>query len=91
MKKRCLPLLLVLALLLTGCADKNRERFDAFADSLRARGDVSLRAVVRAEYDDRTLSFTLACREEGAAAVLSGASAPPLSASARAAEVDFVS
>ncbi len=65
MKKRCLPLLLVLALLLTGCADKNRERFDAFADSLRARGDVSLRAVVRAEYDDRTLSFTLACREEG--------------------------
>ena len=65
MKKLFLPLLLLGALLLGGCENRNEAQFRSFSEALRAREDLALTAVVRAEYDDRTLSFTLACREEG--------------------------
>lgn len=65
MKKALLPLLLAAALLLSGCGRRENEtRFERFAEALRAREDLSLRAAVRAEYDDRTLNFTLSYRDE---------------------------
>ena len=65
MKKLFVPLLLILALLLGGCANKNEARFRAFSEELRARIELALTAEVRAEYDDRSCSFTLRCTEDG--------------------------
>ncbi len=65
MKKLFAPLLLILALLLGGCESKNEALFRAFSEELRARSDVELTALVRAEFDDRSCSFTLRCAEDG--------------------------
>ena len=65
MKKLFVPLLLVLSLLLGGCTNKNEARFRAFSEELRSRSDVDLTAELRAEYDDRSCSFTLRCTEDG--------------------------
>ena len=59
MKRTYLPLLLALALLLSGCGSRDGARFDAFAEELRSRGDVVMTAEVRAEQEDNTCSFTL--------------------------------
>lgn len=64
MKKALVSLLLVLMLPLGGCANKNEARFNAFAEALREREDLAVTAVVRAEFDDRSCSFTLRCAEE---------------------------
>ena len=64
MKKLFVPFLLILSLLLGGCTNKNEARFRAFAEELRGRGDLDLTAELRAEYDDRSCSFTLRCRED---------------------------
>ena len=66
MKKLYVPLLLILSLLLGGCANKNEARFRAFSEELRSRSDLELTAQVRAEYDERSCSFTLRCSEDGA-------------------------
>jgi hypothetical protein len=65
MKKAILLLLLALCLPLGGCANKNEALFRAFSSELRGRGDVSVTAEVRAEFDDRSCSFTLRCSEDG--------------------------
>ena len=65
MKKHFLPFLLILSLLLGGCANKNEERFRSFSEELRGRSDLSVTAEVRAEFDDRSCSFTLRCAEDG--------------------------
>ena len=65
MKKHFLPFLLILSLLLGGCANKNEERFRSFSEELRGRSDLSVTAEVRAEFDDRSCSFTLRCSEDG--------------------------
>ena len=59
MKRIYLPLLLALALLLSGCGHRDEARFDAFAEELRSRGDVVATAEVRAEQEDSTCTFTL--------------------------------
>ena len=64
MKKRIIPLLLLLLLPLGGCGGRNEARFAAFAEELRAREDLAMTAVVRAEYDDRSCSFTLRYADE---------------------------
>lgn len=65
MKKAFLPLLLAAALLLTGCGkSRNETRFAAFAEALRATEALRMTAAVRAEYDDRSMRFTLAYRDE---------------------------
>ena len=63
--KRFCPLLLVLCLLLSGCG-KNAaaERYAPFSEALAARGDLSFAAELRAEYPDRTVSFTLAYEDD---------------------------
>jgi len=61
--KRLLPCLLCLTLLLAGCADAARERMESFAGDLAARQELDLTAELRAEYEDRSLAFTLCCRE----------------------------
>ena len=65
MKKRIIPAIAALALLLCGCGGKYEARYKSFAETLRAREDVSLTAEVRAVYDDRVCSFTLRCVEDG--------------------------
>ena len=65
MKKAIAPLLLCLCLLLGGCANKNEARFRAFSEELRARDDLDLTAAVRAEYDEKSFSFTLRYTEDG--------------------------
>ena len=66
MKKTFLPLLLILPLLLGGCANKNEARFRAFSEELRERRGVTLTAELRAEYDDRSCGFTRRCSEDEA-------------------------
>ena len=65
MKKLFLPLLLILCLCLGGCGGKTEARFRAFSEDLRGRSDLDLTAELRAEYEDRSCSFTLRCREDG--------------------------
>lgn len=63
--RRLFPLLLCLALLLTGCANAARDCGQRFSTGLNARSDLSFSAQLRAEYADRSCSFTLSCREDG--------------------------
>lgn len=65
MKKLFLPLLLILLLPLGGCANKNEARWRAFSEELRERGALCVTAELRAEYEDRSCSFTLRCAEDG--------------------------
>jgi len=65
MKKAILPLLLALCLPLGGCANKNEAEFRAFSSELRGRGDLTVTAEVRTEFDDTSCSFTLRCVEDG--------------------------
>ena len=64
MKKTPVLLAMAAALLLGGCASKNEARFRDFSDGLRDRGDLTVTAEVRAEYDERSCSFTLRCTED---------------------------
>ena len=64
MKKAILPLLLAVCLSLGGCASKNETRFERFSEELAARSDLRMTATVRAEYDDRSCSFTLRYADE---------------------------
>ena len=60
MRKALLPLLLIFCLLLTGCGGKALEkRFAEFSEALGEKESLSFSADLRAEYTDRTLSFTL--------------------------------
>lgn len=63
MKRLCL-LLLCLALLLTGCGGRGKERREGFAEELRARRDLRFTAALRAEYPDRTVSCRLSYEED---------------------------
>ena len=64
--KRCLFLLLSLALLLTGCG-KNRGEgdFRAFSERLNNLETLSFSAQVRAEYEHKTARFALSYAEDG--------------------------
>lgn len=60
MKRRLLPLLLTVCMLLSGCGSGAAEkRFSSFSESLSQQKSLSFSADLRAEYPDRTLSFTL--------------------------------
>lgn len=63
--KRLCPFLLALCLLLGGCgASKAGEEYQSFAGDLSARSDLAFTAELRAEYEDKTLSYTLSYRED---------------------------
>ncbi len=65
MKKLFLPLALCLCLLLTACGGRaERARFQQFSRELADREGLSFTADVRAEYPDRSVSFTLAYRAD---------------------------
>ena len=63
--KKLLPLLLIVSLLLGGCGNKQEARFAEFSATLRERSDLCMTASVRAEYGDRSCSFTLRYTEDG--------------------------
>ena len=60
MKRLFIPLLLAFCLLLSACgANVVEERYKSFSQSLSAREDLDFSARLRAEYEDRTVDFTL--------------------------------
>ena len=64
--KRCVCLLLCLCLLLSGCGENPAEpRFRDFCARLNAAEGLRLTAKLRAEYEDKSVRFTLAYEEDG--------------------------
>ena len=60
MKRICLPLLLLCALLLTGCGSSAAEnRYRAFSEELAARDTLYFTARLQAEYPDKSVTFKL--------------------------------
>lgn len=60
MKRHFIPLLLTFCLLLSACgANAAETRFKSFSQELAEQDTLSFTAKVRAEYEDRTLYFTL--------------------------------
>lgn len=61
MRKR-MALLCLSLLLLTGCTGKAEASFLKFREALTKAETVDLTAEIRAEYEDKTASFTVSCR-----------------------------
>ena len=60
MKRICLPLLLLLGLLLSGCGSSAAERqYRAFSEELSQRDSLAFTAQLRAEYPDKSVGFVL--------------------------------
>lgn len=60
MKRLCLPVLLAFCLLLTGCGSKAaKKQFEKFSEELAGSAALSFTAQMRAEYEDKTVQFTL--------------------------------
>ena len=60
MKRLCLPLLLALTLVLSGCGQNAAAaKYQDFAEKLLQKETLSFTADVRCEYEDKTVSFTL--------------------------------
>ncbi len=60
MKRLCLPALLLICLLLTGCGGKAaKKQYEQFASELSERSALSFTAELCAEYTDKTVEFTL--------------------------------
>lgn len=60
MKRLCLPMLLIICLLLSGCGGRpEKQQYAQFVEELSARSSLSFTAELRAEYEDKTLEFTL--------------------------------
>lgn len=71
MKRLCLPLLLVFCLLLSACGSKAGEsQYSAFSQSLSEMDSLSFTAALRAEYEDKTVEFTLRYDEDRELAVV---------------------
>ena len=66
MKRRLLPLLLLSALLLSGCGSSKAEtNYQQFAQRLAEQETLSFQSRLRAEYPDKTVSFTLNFSRDG--------------------------
>lgn len=66
MKRLCLLLVTFFCLLLTGCGSGGQEKlFHDFSAELCEKSTLGFTAKIRAEYDDRTVKFTLAFAGEG--------------------------
>lgn len=62
MKRLYLPLLIAICLLLSGCKSSSAlERFESFRAETAQKETLSFTARIRAEYDDKSLSFLLDC------------------------------
>ena len=60
MKRLCLPLLLALSLVLSGCGQNAAaSKYQDFAEKLLQKETLSFTADVRCEYEEKTVSFTL--------------------------------
>lgn len=66
MKRLYLPLLLCLALMLSGCGKNTAaERFGEFTEELAVKEQISFTAQLRCEYEDRSVDFELKYQEDG--------------------------
>ena len=65
MKKHLVLIPLLFTLLLSGCGNAARERFEAFSRELALRDSLSFTARLTASYPDRSASFTLRYALEG--------------------------
>lgn len=60
MKRLCLPLLLIFCLLLSGCGTgASKKQYEQFSQELSSQSSLSFTAQLRAEYEDKTVEFTL--------------------------------
>ena len=59
MKRLCLPFVLALCLLLSGCGSGVKKQYEQFSSALVQRDSLSFTARLRAEYEDKTAEFTL--------------------------------
>lgn len=59
MKRLCLPFVLALCLLLSGCGSGVKKQYEQFSTALVQRDSLSFTARLRAEYEDKTAEFTL--------------------------------
>ena len=65
MKRLFVPVLLFFCLLLSACGAKAAEnQYKSFSQALSAREDLSFTARLRAEYEDRSVEFTLGYTQE---------------------------
>jgi len=65
MKRLCPAALLILCLLLCGCGSKDHEKkYEEFSRSLSERENLEFNAALRAEYEDRSVSFTLQYQQQ---------------------------
>ncbi len=67
MPKRLLPVLAIcVCLLLSACGGNDIEtRYGAFSEELSQAESLSFNAALRAEYEDRSVDFTLNCQRDG--------------------------
>ena len=65
MKRICLPLILILSLLLSGCGSgsETKKAYESFSKELSASDSLSFTAAVRAEYEHKTAKFSLSYTE----------------------------
>jgi len=61
MKRLCLPLLCVLCFVLSGCGQNAaKAHFTDFTEQIKEKDTLSFTSDIRCEYEDKTVSFTLA-------------------------------
>ena len=66
MRRICLPIIIAISLLLSGCgrSEETKAAYDSFSQQLAASGSVSFTAALRAEYEHKTARFTLSYAED---------------------------
>lgn len=66
MKRLCLPLLLAVCLLLSGCGSQAAQKqYEQFSKELAEKNELSFTAELRAEYEDKSVDFTLSYEKDG--------------------------
>ena len=65
MKRICTVFALCAVLLLTGCGSGLEQRWDEFSETVSEADNLSFTAALRAEYEDKSVSFELRYEQSG--------------------------